>query len=88
MTEATRAKRNGWSPVEGDRVIVRSNEDNPLEIGTFLSLNMHSMPVVRFDSDGKEWMCMGIVLPYSTALLTELEPMTPTEQWEHLRRKR
>ena len=72
----------------GDKVIVRSNEDNPLMIGTLVRFESFGqsntrLPIIE-DQDEKEWLCMGIIKLYSEELLAELEPMTPKEQWNHL----
>jgi hypothetical protein len=73
---------------EGDRVIVRSNEDEPYQLGTFVEyMPMHSIeiPVVKFDRDGKNYFCMGIVRPYSVELEESLQTMKPKEQWDYLK---
>ena len=74
----------------GTRVIVRSNEDEPIKGGILVryeQIHSATIPVVQFEDDGKLYMCMGIVRPYSDELMTTLFPMTPKEQWDHLRHK-
>ena len=73
----------------GDRVIVRSNEDEPLWFGEYLGdtevgTGGSMLPMVRSEKDGKEYMVMGIMRKYSEELLKELEGMSPKEQWNHL----
>ncbi len=69
-----------------DKVIVRSNEDDPLIIGEVVRfLESHSsIPIVKSIETGKEYICMGIVKLYSKELLAELKPLTPKEQWNKL----
>ena len=74
----------------GDRVIVRSNEDDPLLIGTIIDFENFDnpkndwFPVVQDEQTDKPFTCLGIVNPYSEQLLTELENLTPKEQWNKL----
>ncbi len=71
----------------GQKVIVRSNEDDPLKIGTYqgfelITLAKQPCPVVEFD-DGK-FLVMGIIKPYSDELKEKLDKLTPKEQWNSL----
>ncbi len=74
----------------GDKVIVRSNEDDPLLIGHITSFTDFGnpkndlCPIVEDEETKEEFICMGIVKPYSEGLLKELEPLTPKEQWNLL----
>jgi len=74
----------------GDRVIVRSNEDCTLLIGTIIDFENFGnprnefFPVVIEEETGKLFVCLGIVKPYSDELIKELEPLTPKEQWNKL----
>ena len=90
---------NGCKVVEfidldvGNKVIVRSNNDDPLMIGTITGFEMggkttpsnHDIPYIKSDEDGKIYMCMGLVFYYSEDLLKEiLNIPTPKEQWNYL----
>lgn len=72
------------------RVIVRSNEDEPYIVGRitqFVALaarDEEKTPVVRDEKTGKEYGCMGIVIPYSEAMARILDEMTPQQQWNLL----
>jgi len=72
----------------GDRVIVRSNEPDPLMIGEYLgdqeSGGGSLIPLVRSESDKKTYLVLGIIRKYSDELMAELEGMNPKEQWNHL----
>ena len=73
-----------------DRVIVRSNEDDPLLIGhinrfeDFGNPKNSLCPVVKCEKTEKEYVCMGITKPYSDELIETLKPLTPKEQWNYL----
>lgn len=65
-----------------DRVIIRGNnfEEYPTyEVGVFKRHGDFGIPVVEVD--GKEYLTMGIVLPYSEALARLLDGMSGEEQW-------
>jgi len=74
----------------GQRVIVRSNEDDPLRIGEitrFEDFGGKAKPpltVVVDEKTGEEIITMGIVKPYSNELMQQLIPMTAKEQWNFL----
>lgn len=73
----------------GDKVICRSNECDPLLIGTLVEFWDNDgkwdtcIPQIK-DEDGKVWGSMGILKPYSDELIEELKPMRPLEQWNYL----
>lgn len=74
----------------GARVIARSNEDVPLGIGTLVGFQEVSqannkLPVVLFESDSKEYLCLGAVIPYNEKILAEIKDLKPKEQWERLK---
>ena len=85
----TRKKRENPFNI-GDRVICRSNQDDPLLIGTisyfedFDNPKNDDFPVVKCEKCGKEYICMSIVKPYSDELLQELNKMSYKEQWNYL----
>jgi len=68
-----------------DKVIVRSNENEPPAIGILRRFE-HSkdsrLPVVEID--GQEMLCFSIVVPYSTPLFQALEGMPPKIAWSWL----
>jgi len=72
------------------RVIVRSNEPGPLMIGkvksftTFGRIKSDAIPIVEDELDSKEYLTMGVILPYSDSLLEELKDLKPIEQWNYL----
>ena len=77
---------DNWKQELGTRVIVRSNEDEPLEVGDlidFYALPGNEFPLVRIGE--KELVCMGIVVPYSEELHTMLSAMPPKHQWNVMR---
>ena len=72
----------------GARVICRSNENDPLWVGTLVcfqevSQAKNQIPVV-VDDNGKEWLIMGIVIPYNEKILAEVKDMAPKEQWDYM----
>jgi hypothetical protein len=78
------------------RVICRSNEPDPLTIGTidFFYCPKHwydggrgedsAIPYIRCESTGKLFGILGIIKTYSEELLKKLETMPPIEQWNYL----
>lgn len=71
----------------GDKVIVRSNEwDEPLKIGIYNGQHAKHKTVPIIDINGEMFTCMGVVVPYSEELLTNLSQMSTKEQWNHLSR--
>ncbi len=81
---------SGFKP--GQRVIVRnSHRHESYKTGTiietdallYLAESGRSVPViplVRFDEDGKDYTCMGVVLPWSTEMESAMSKLTPSEQ--------
>lgn len=70
--------------LEGQRVLVRSNEDEPLVIGNcvdFTTIGNLEFPIVE-KSDGTKIMPFGFVVPFSEEVLIELAQLTPKEQWD------
>lgn len=73
----------------GDKVISRSNECDPLLIGTLVEFWDNNgkwdncIPQIK-DNKGKVWGSMGILKPYSDELIEVLKPMRPLEQWNYL----
>jgi len=74
----------------GDRVICRSNEDEPYRVGTIASFQElgrsvpQLFPVVLCEEDNKEYLVMGILEKYSDELAEALDKLTPREQWNVL----
>lgn len=69
----------------GKRVIVRSNEDEPLLFGTFKGFTPDTLIPLVEDQDGKQWLCMGIIVPDTPRMVSALSSLTPKGQWEWLR---
>ena len=73
----------------GDKVIGRSNECDPLLIGTITELWNNDgnwvgcIPQIK-DDNGDVFGAMGIIKPYTEELIKTLEPMRPLEQWNYL----
>lgn len=65
----------------GDRVIVRSNENEPLVQGVITDY-MHGHPIIRVD--GQPMLVMSHIRPYSRDLWHFLQKMKPIEQWNYL----
>lgn len=81
-------KFNDWKLSIGTtKVIVRSNENEPFKVGElvgFYKLNKtDELPLVYLD--GKELVCMGIVIPWAKEIEALLRPLTPARQWELLK---
>ena len=76
----------------GMRVIVRSNEDEPLRVGRIIGdgreagLNYRKfLPVVRVEGTDKEIVCFGVVVPYQQFLFDSLQALQdPKEQWDFM----
>jgi predicted kinase len=71
---------------EGTKLIIRSNEDEPYQIGEVVGYSdmpsPDDIPVV--DVDGFKLVVFGIHLPYNAALVERLDKLTPNQQWELL----
>jgi hypothetical protein len=73
----------------GDKVICRSNECDPLTVGTIIEFWDNEgkwsscIPQVK-DEDGKVWGIMGTIVHYTDELHEILKPMRPLEQWNYL----
>lgn len=74
----------------GHRVIVRSNEDEPLIIGTVIDFENfgnsrnNDFPVVADENSEKILVCCGICITYTDFIFNWLSPMTPKQQWDSL----
>lgn len=79
--------------VEGDKVIVIGNENNPAwsgEIVSYFDNNgkwTNQLPIVKKTSNNKEYLCMGIVLPYSNIKLNKLNALDYKERWNSVCRE-
>ena len=88
MIEQPHEKFKVWEAEFGTRVIIRSSENEPYQVGElkdFLNTGYSSVPLVVFDDDPNEKICMGIVLPYSEELVDFLDVQEPKKQWEILK---
>jgi len=66
------------------KVLVRSNEDEPLLVGTLVGYQTitqakNIVPLVRYDN--KTFLCLGIVLPYDEKFESFLNTISPNEQY-------
>lgn len=67
------------------KVIVRSNEDEPLWVGIYVGRDAehHNIPIVV--NDQKEpFLVAGIILPYDELVLKMLQGLSNKEQWQAL----
>lgn len=73
--------------LEGSKCIVVGNEIDPVFSAEILYFEdwgkPHQMPlpIVRKDDDGKEYLSMGIVLPYDKELMDKLNLLPQPERW-------
>lgn len=72
----------------GAKVITKSNENEPYHIGTVMRFESVSkannlLPIIAFN-DGKEYLCMGAVVPLNKTILKKLVGLSNKEQWEFL----
>ena len=73
---------------KGQTVIVVDNEDTPYFIATVVGYQEvgrlgNKFPLIK-DKEGVVYFSMSILMPYSTALVKELDELTPIEQWNFL----
>ena len=72
----------------GDKVICRSNECDPLMVGTIVEFwnndSKWANCIPQVEVEGKVWGVMGHIKPYSEELMEILEPMKALEQWNYL----
>lgn len=71
---------------KGTKVIVRSNNDEPFQIGEFKGYDnqFHNNPIPVVNCDGKDYWCMGIVVEFNEKLIATLNTLSYKEQWNHL----
>jgi len=88
--EITTYTSKGYTYKLGDKVIARSNECDPLTIGTIVEFWdnkgkwSNPIPQIKDEVDGKVLCHFGQLKPYSDELLEILKPMRPLEQWNYL----
>jgi hypothetical protein len=74
----------------GDKVICRSNECDPLMVGSIIEWWDNNgkwtnpIPQIKDDLDGQVWTHMGTIVHYTDELFNTLKPMRPLEQWNYL----
>jgi hypothetical protein len=71
------------------RVIVRSNESDPLLIGKVinyipLSKSENLFPLVLPEGQKDPVIAMGAMVPYTDEMMEKLEPLSAKEQWDYL----
>ena len=70
----------------GDRVLVRSNEADPVLVGTFIRFEYKGqIPVIKSEVTGEEFLCMGIVMPFDQKIYEQLATMNGKDGWRWLR---
>lgn len=79
---------HGYTTAEdmiGERVIVKSNNDEPYKVGIFLGMEKmnpeHKTSIPVIEIDGEKTYCMGVILPYYISIRDFLKPLTPEQQW-------
>ena len=69
----------------GSRVMVRTNEPEPLMIGKVVKFEDmgHStlIHVIQDEATGEKFLCCGVILPYNKGLEDYLNTLDPKEQW-------
>jgi hypothetical protein len=79
--------------VEGSVVMVISNENTPVWKGKIISFYdndckwTNPFPIIIKEENNKEYMCMGIVLPYTEEGLNRLNNLEYKERWNSVCRK-
>jgi len=74
--------------LEGTTVMVITNEDEPIEKGIvtrfndFDKVSQDYLPMVKFERDEKEYLCMGVLLPFNEKLREELMQINCKERWK------
>lgn len=73
----------------GQKVIHRTNEDEPYRIGSIFRYDdmlksPDDIPTIKFDDTGEPKICMGITVPYCEEIAKRLDKLTPKQQWELL----
>ncbi len=74
--------------IPGEKLIIRSNENEPPAVGHFKEWQhhpngYHKLPIVTIN--GKDFLCFSIVAAYSDELLAELQKRGGKEGWFWLR---
>ena len=73
--------------LEGDRCMVVTNENEKVWSGTVVDFDdwgkphQHPLPIIKKDDDNKEYLCMGIVLPYDKERQEKLNNMSYKDRW-------
>ena len=68
-----------------ERVLVRSNEDEPVKVGTVVGWQEcanSKFPLVKYDGEDKEYICFSVLFPYSVKLHEFLDSLSATEGWQ------
>lgn len=68
----------------GQRVVVRSNEDDPLLIGTvsgYENFGRNRLFCLVKNDAGDEYIAFGVIHHYSPGKVEALNKLTPREQW-------
>lgn len=73
-------------PLIGQRVIALTNEQSPPMVATIIGFDdfgkpkQERIPLILTD-DGRELLCMGLLLPYTEELLTMANALPPGRAW-------
>lgn len=77
------------SDLIGEKVIVKSNGDEPFCVGTLIcfveEIKSCIVPTVKMDKDNRIYNCFGVVIPCHAIIESALNTMGYKEQWEYLR---
>lgn len=80
--------RDYGNTLEGDRCIVISNEKDPIILGTvscftdFDKYNQSYIPIVTNKENKKDYVCMGVVLPFNEENIIKLNSMPIEKRWK------
>lgn len=67
---------------KGLKVIVRSNENEPFNVGEFVRMSEFGLPVVTVGEH--DLICGGVLIPYTDEMAQFLNTLSPKRQWEIL----
>jgi hypothetical protein len=75
-----------WGAMLGTKVIIRSDNDEPLVTGELVEFDNDKIPIIRIqDGDStKEIMSMGVMIPYSEEIEAMLKGLSFRRQWDIL----
>ena len=70
----------------GAWVIAVTNEDEPPKVGEIAGYETYTrgnnLPLVKMEDTGEEFICFGVLVPYSDEMLDFLTPLPYKRRWE------